>query len=146
MQTRFPKLRRRIAFAAVVAPLLVFVSVLCFAAGLGWWVAVPVVLAAILLAAFPYEGIDDDPPKPGGKFSRLMEYFSTLLFLLWLVSQQEFSDLLDRAESAIWDWRLLLGAFAWSAGWGYANFCKVRALEDRDIMQIRQSETDTSSS
>ena len=77
-----------------------------------------------------------DPPKPGGRFSRSMEYFSTLLILLWLVSHEEIRDLIDRAGSAIWDWRFLLGIFAWSAGWGYANLCKARALEDGDILQI----------
>jgi len=147
--TRFVNFRRYMAFASVVGPLLIFVAFLCYALGWRAWSIIPLVVATILLLAFPCRRVVEPRAKDAssgrGTWSdTLLRAGVISLCIYWLVSFPEFMPLIDRVFSieGLRDWRLILAVFIWTGHLSYSRFRSVYALEDREILAIYSNEID----
>lgn len=139
MITHFPKMRRYIKLASVLAPALSFLAVMMYSGGFVGLALLAVVSAFVCGCAFPHEKVlvESFTQSKWDQYS-ILNLTAMLLFMYWFASLDGFHLLIDEvfSASALWDWRLITAVFIWHFHWGYTGFKKASDISDEAIVGI----------
>jgi len=139
MITHFPKMKRYIKLASVLAPALSFLAFMMISGGFEGLALLTIVIAFLCGCAFPHEKalVESSTQKKRDKYS-ILNLIPMWLFMYWFASLDGFHLLIDEvfSTSALWDWRLITAAFIWHFHWGYTGFKKASNISDEEIVGI----------
>ncbi len=100
---------------------------------------IPLAFAWLFMGSFPIENaIPAQASKKDWKYGYLMRMVGSWFFMLWIIFQPGFADLISHlfSSEALWDWRLIVAVFIWCLNLSYSNYRKANELEDLDILAI----------
>lgn len=142
MTTHFKKLKNLTVIASSLAPILFFLTFICYVYGEGFWFFIPFFVAAVCSLGFPLQ------PWPSEKtdsetsaFERIRWFFYYIGFILiihWLAITPEFVNLIKKVSSkeSLQDWRIILAMAIWHLCWSLSNYFKSKNLDDKDVVAI----------